>query len=359
MAFTDYTLAELTPESLTTTLRRRPDWASVTVTEVDATPVGTGQMANSYRLTLTYADDTDVAPATMIAKISSTDETSRQMAIATGAYQREVFYYQHLSGLCAARAPESYFAEIADDRCGFILLLEDMGPAEMVDQITGCSADQADLALTQAAALHGSSWAHPALREHEWLPGQQAWTQLGGSIPQITGMWLERFGNHLDPEHVSVVQQLGDHVPAWLATLGEHRCLWHGDFRLDNLLFAAQGGATPIAVVDWQSVAAAPGIIDVSYFIGNSMTEADRAEHERDLVTEYHRRLLSYGVEGYSADKCWLEYQAHALYGLVLTIPVSLGVQATDRGDKMFAAMASRAAEQIRANDSYSAIKAL
>lgn len=359
MAFTDYTLAELTAQTLTTMLRQRPHWASVTVTDLQAEPVGTGQMANSYRVTPTYTEGADTAPITFIAKISSTDETSRALAISTGAYQREVFYYQHLAGLSAARAPECYFAEIADDRCGFILLLEDMGPAQMVDQITGCSADQADLALGQAAALHGSTWAHPKLREHGWLPSQQEWSQLGGTIPQVTGMWLERFGNHLQPEHISIVEQLGDHFPAWLATLGEHRCLWHGDFRLDNLLFAAQGGATPIAVVDWQSVAAAPGIIDVSYFLGNSLTETDRAEHERDLVTEYHRRLLSHGVQGYSAQQCWLEYQAHSLYGLVLTVPVSLGVQTTERGDKMFAAMASRAAEQIRANNGYSAIKAL
>lgn len=359
MNFTDYTVAELTPEAFTSMLRTRPDWAAVTVTGVDAQPVGTGQMAHSYRVTLTYSGDAGTAPATVIAKISSTDETSRHMATSTGAYQREVFYYQHLSRLCGARSPECYFGEIADDLCGFVLLLEDMGPAEMVDQLTGCSADQADLVLAQAAAMHGSTWQHPALRQHKWLPSQEVWSQLGGSIPQITGMWLERFGDHLQPEHISTVSQLGDHLPAWFATLGDTRCLWHGDFRLDNLLFSAQDGATPIAVVDWQSVAAAPGIIDVSYFLGNSLTEDNRAEHERALVAEYHRRLLSYGVQDYSAERCWAEYQAHTIYGLVLTIAASMGVQTTERGDRMFAAMASRAATQIRDNDGYSALKAL
>lgn len=359
MAFTDYTIAELTPEALAAVLRRRPGWEALTVTTVESQPVGTGQMASSYRLTLGYAGDSGSAPDTLIAKISSTDETSWQMAVATGAYEREVRYYQHLSGLAATRTPECYFAEIADDRCGFALLLEDMGPADTIDQISGCTADQADLALGQAAALHGSSWAHAALRDNDWLPAQGAWAKLADAIPHITPMLLDRFGAHLRPEHIPVVEQLGDHVSAWLETLTEHRSLWHGDCRLDNLLFGAQAGATPIAVVDWQSVASGPGVIDVSYFLGNSMTEDHRAEHERELVGEYHRRLLSHGVQGYSADRCWLEYRAHAVFGLMLTVPVSLGVQATERGDKMFAAMATRAAAQILENESYTALKCL
>lgn len=115
----------------------------------------------------------------------------------------------------------------------------------------------------------------------------------------------------------------------------------------------------PVAVVDWQSVAAAPGVIDVSYFHGNSMVDAERAEHERDLVTDHHDRLRSYDVENYSFDECWREYQAHAPFGLILTIPVSMSVQTTERGDAMFGAMARRAADQINANDSCSALPAL
>jgi hypothetical protein len=89
------------------------------------------------------------------------------------------------------------------------------------------------------------------------------------------------------------------------------------------------------------------------------MTEGDRAIHERDLVTEYHDRLLSYGVQNYSFEECWREYRAHALFGLVLTIPVSMSVQTTERGDAMFGAMARRAAEQIIANESFAALRDL
>jgi aminoglycoside/choline kinase family phosphotransferase len=354
MTIATRTVAQLTPEDLTVMLRA--SLPEITVTAVEAQPVGTGQMADSYRLSLTYADADKRGPRTVIAKLSSTDRASQQMAASTGAYLREVRFYQQLSALAAARAPRCHFAEISNDKLAFVLLLEDMGPAKMVDQLGGCSADEAALALEQAAALHGPSWHHRELHAHDWLPVESVWSALGQSIPQIAVAWLERFGSHLAAEHVAVVERLGAEVPRWLATLADHRTLWHGDFRLDNLLFEAQGGAVPIAVVDWQSVAAAPGIIDVSYFMGNSLTTEARLAHERDLVAQYHQQLLSYGVANYSAQQCWDEYRAHALYGLVLTIPVSMGVQRTDRGDEMFAAMARRAADQIIALESFAAL---
>jgi hypothetical protein len=53
-------------------------------------------MANGFRLHLTYLRDSDIAPATAIAKLSSTDAASRQMAVGH-AYQREVVFYRRTS----------------------------------------------------------------------------------------------------------------------------------------------------------------------------------------------------------------------------------------------------------------------
>jgi len=349
---------DFTAEALTAILRRSV--GEVAVETVSSAPVGTGQMASSYRLDLTYAAPPPVrAPASLIAKVSSNDESSRHMAIATSAYLRETRFYQHLSDVAGARVPRCYHAEISDDGGDFVLLMEDMGPARSVDQLSGCTADQAALVVEQAAALHGSSWGHPRVAQQDWLPVQAVWTALGGSVPDLLDAWLERFGDLLTPDQADVVSRLGTAVPPWLATLTEHRCLWHGDFRLDNMLFDAQGGAVPVVVVDWQSVAAAPGVIDLSYFLGTSLDAGERALVERDLVGEYHQRLLAHGVSGYSVERCWREYQAHALFGLILTLPVSLGVQRTERGDAMFAAMARRVADQIATNDSFAALATL
>jgi aminoglycoside/choline kinase family phosphotransferase len=358
MLLTAYSAESLTAESVTAMLRASDRWDGVTVQAVDVAPIGAGQMAASYRLDLSYVTPVEGAPVSIVAKVASTDEASRQMAVATAAYRREVLFYQRIAGRIGTRTPECFYADIADDDVSFIALLEDLGPARTLDQLSGCDADQAALALGQAAALHATSWQQSYLRE-QWLPVESVWNMLGAAIPQVVTPWLDRFGQYLNADHVAAVTRLATEVDTWLATLRNHRTLWHGDFRLDNLLFDASDGTVPVAVVDWQSVAAAPGVIDVSYFLGNSMQEADRLAHERDLVTDYHEQLMAYGVENYPFEECWREYQAHALFGLVLTIPVSMSVQTTERGDAMFGAMARRAADQIIANDSFAALRSL
>jgi len=351
-------IESLTPERLSS-------WLSASIGEVSIASmttkaVGTGQMASSYRLDLTYADRRPAdAPDSVILKVSSQDESSRQMAAAASAYLREVRFYQNLAAVAGARVPRCYHADISSSAMDFVLVMEDMGPARSIDQLGGCSVDQAALAVAQAATLHGSTWGHPTVEAQDWLPVEAVWTALGGSVPAVLDMWLERFGPLLAADQAEVVQQLGPAVPAWLATLREHRCLWHGDFRLDNMLFDAQDGAVPVAVVDWQSVAAAPGIIDLAYFLGTSLDGDERASAERDLVSEYHQRLSTHNIGDYSLQRCETEYRAHAVFGLILTVPVSLGVQRTERGDAMFATMARRVADQIAANESYSALATL
>lgn len=57
--------------------------AEVIVEGVACAPIGMGQLANSYRLELSYRRGGDVGPASVIAKIPSADDASRQLAAAT------------------------------------------------------------------------------------------------------------------------------------------------------------------------------------------------------------------------------------------------------------------------------------
>ena len=50
-------------------------------------------------------------------------------------------------------------------------MMEDLAPAEQGDQLGGCSADDAALAMEQAAHLHGPRWDDPTLRNFDFLGG--------------------------------------------------------------------------------------------------------------------------------------------------------------------------------------------
>src|SRR5690606_779391 len=89
------TADQLTPEWLTAALRSSGVLASGEVTAVDAKPLGTGQMCDSARLTLTYSGGE--GPETMVAKLPASDETSRTTAINLGSYVKEVRFYTDLA----------------------------------------------------------------------------------------------------------------------------------------------------------------------------------------------------------------------------------------------------------------------
>src|SRR5262245_47682281 len=114
----------LDPDGLTAALQASGTLpAGVRVTAVDRQQVGTGQMGDCQRLALTYSAEVD-APATLVAKLPSSDETSRATGMAMRTYEVEVRFYQQLADRLPVRSPVCHHAEIDLATGDFVLLLE-------------------------------------------------------------------------------------------------------------------------------------------------------------------------------------------------------------------------------------------
>ena len=107
------------------------------VTDVDVTPIGTGQTGATYRVSATYAGSPDL-PATFAVKLSAQDDAVRER-VALG-YRSEVEYYARVAD--RMRIPDvtfCFYCDISDDGADFVLVLADMAPAVQGDQIAGCT----------------------------------------------------------------------------------------------------------------------------------------------------------------------------------------------------------------------------
>jgi hypothetical protein len=343
----------VTPEWLTGALRDGGVSGDATVVAIDVAAVGTGQLGDCYRLVPTYDRDAADAPVSVVAKLPSTNPVSRQFAGSQGLYANEVLFYRSIASRLEVRAPHPFHAAIAADGFDFDLILEDMAPAHACDQISGCSLDQAGLAMEQAAAIHGPSWAQPDLVGHPGVMNlADAYRSMLDGWNDLQATFRERYADVLEPEYLDLGDRLAERMPNWVTYLDDAPCLVHVDFRLDNMLFDAQDGAVPLAVVDWQSLSTGPGIADVAYFIGAGLLPNERAEHEEELVRHYYSELRVRGVDGYSWDDCWTGYQVHAVMGFVTAVNASVNVKRTPRGDDMFMTMARRHGTQMVANES-------
>ena len=85
--------------------------------------------------------------------------------------------------------------------------------------------------------------------------------------------------------------------------------LLHGDFRPDNVMFAAGGAGPPAAFVDWQVMLRGPGPMDVAYFLLSATDRGTRRALETDVLRDYRAALTRGGVTGYTADQCHIDYR--------------------------------------------------
>lgn len=316
---------------------------STTVSRFRATAAGTGQVGAIVRFELDFSGGT--GPATIIGKFASPDPESASIGVLTRTYETEVHFYTELAPTVDVACPRCHFAAVEAGTPNVVVVLDDLAPAVQGDQIAGCTVEQAALAIEQAARLHGPRWAAGDLAQQAWLARPTSLLGFDG-LGAIWEAFVARYHAMLE----AVTLEQGERMLSARAGLAnippKAVTVVHNDFRLDNMLFSDAPDGPPITVVDWQTVGVGRGPGDVAYFLGSSFPEAaTRRGCEQGLLAAYHEGLLAYGVSNYSLEECWDEYRLSSFASLLMAVFASMHVGRTERGDRMFMAMANRSAQ--------------
>ncbi len=333
------TPSELTAEVLTPYLAQAGVLGDARLTEVSARVIGTGKMGDNARVTLNYAAGQGNAPSSLIAKFPAADEHARAMAGSHGAYYNEVMFYRELAAGTRMKTPRIYGSELSEDRTEFLLLMEDMAPAEPGSNLVGESRRRAESVLDEVAHLAADYYDDDTLEARDYVVSTLA---DGGEFGQalMQQCWpgfLERFGHGLTGECIAFGDLFKDRVMRYVASYDGPRTLIHGDLRSENVLFLGDTATT----VDWQTVSIASPLADVAYFLGGSLETADRRAWERELIERYRQQLAAAGVT-LEADDCWRQYRLCAMHGLMITVLGASFSSADERSDAMFLAMIQR-----------------
>lgn len=316
-----------------------------------AKPVGTGQMSLSFRVTLNWKNNE--GPASLIAKCPSLDAGTRAIAAALRAYALELGWYRELAPQMGVACPACLHLESNDDETDFVLLLQDLAPAQQGDQLVGASIVQIEAALTQAAHLHAPYWGDARLSQIGWLrPSPNTTALIRQMAPAVYTQFRSRYAERFSPDVLDLCDAFIARVSAYFDLKPASLTVQHRDFRIDNILFAP--GDAKAYVVDWQTLGPGPGAADVAYLIGTSIADPNiRAREEERLVALYANTLRQLGANA-DAEQIWREYRLYAFSGVLMAIIASTNVERTERGDEMFAVMAERPARQALQLDSLS-----
>ena len=342
------TADDLTPEWLTRVLAGSGALHDASVESLDVAVLGTGQAGSTVRVTPHYRGTSDRAPGSVVVKLSSLDEVARRTGVMMGVYEAEVRFYQKLAATVDINVPHCYFADIDLDSGWFTLVLSDLSAVTDVgDMVRAGSVDQAAVALDELIKLQVPRWNDPTLADLEWLNPQRTkmiFTVFAQSVP----IFLERFGPELDDDEIALCEQIAPRAPEWCdkAWSTGPFVIQHGDYRLDNMLFATDDRAPALTVIDWQASRLGPPLLDAAFYLGSCLSIADRRSHDRELLRTYHEGLVAQGITDYSWSRCWDDYRLQCLYGLMAWAGSSTHVERTERGDALYLAGFRRHAAQ-------------
>lgn len=319
------------------------------VARIDVEPLGhgVGFVSAMQRLRPVYEGPAQGAPATLIAKVSPVDPSSRQVGEIFRFYQKETGFYARLAARTPVRTPRAYGVDYDPATMDFVLLLEDMTPARLPDQVEGLSLPDAAQAVDAAAALHGAWWRSPELPAMDWLLRlnspemkalepvyQQCWPAVVDFIGDRMSPYARRAGEALAPR-IAALMDLAFTQPL---------TLMHGDFRADNMMFEAGASAAPFALVDWQIVMQGPGAFDLAYMLSGSLQVETRRAGQDDLIARHHAGLVRAGVSDYSLARAREDFRVCAMLAWCWPV-VAIGSLDFDnpRGLALFQAWAERA----------------
>ncbi|MGI9602917.1 MAG: phosphotransferase [Acidimicrobiales bacterium] len=330
------------PNTITHIDQCTDDWISEVVghpaeiDRIDPVGEGVGLLGEVHRVHLAGSAE----PSSVIVKLGSAANAA--IAVQFGYYEREWGAYRDLLADTPAVTPACYFNALVDDApC---LVLEDLVDHRVGDQVIGLSTGEAEAAVDLAADLHASFWDDTRLHDLHWMPGPDD-PRIAGYGVLFEMMWdsfLEGPGAETPHDRrqaaAAAMQQFDRVCDGFVAA---PTTAVHGDFRLDNLLFAPDETA---AAIDWQLTARGRGPYDLAFLLAGSATTEFRRGHERSLIERYHRRLGQLGVTGYSFDSCWEDYRRGHIMNLPNPITAAVVVDpGNERGRELLRLNAQRA----------------
>ena len=315
--------------------------ASVISLQHEPWGVGEGFVSDMARLTVAYDREAPHLPKTMIAKLPTSYESARAIAMLYNIYEREIRFYTEVAPQSPIRTPGLIYGEVDSENERYALLLEDCSRYTQVDQVKGLDYDQTKLVALKLADFHARWWDAEDLFSFPWMAKPRG-PEAMALIDTFRVCWdasaqIEDFRKMLPEGGWEAGLKIYEHYPWLIESIpDEHLTISHFDFRTDNMFFDWDTPDDPLIVFDWGAASVSRGVGDLAYLLGGSVATDVRRTVEKDVVRLYYERLLERGVSGYSFDECWNDYRKGLLFFTFIGVLAVVSLDMSDpRGTEL------------------------
>lgn len=315
--------AEVTPEWLTETLRRRGVLTRGRVSAVRLKSSHALIVSNVHFLEADYTPDAPpTAPLELFLKLSQPDFQPEAMRERS---RKEFEFYTSIAGeMKDPPIPRSYDAAFSTETDASHLLLEDLSQthtqplAPMPPAVEQCEA-----AVDCLARLHAHWWEHPRLGAGVGeLLSESAVEAMAHGTSEKFARFADFLGDGLSPARRALYETVMRCFPAPWRRLSSAKglTLTHGDAHAWNFMYPREGQPGRTLLIDWQLWHPHIGPRDLAFMITLNWYPERRARLEEKLLRRYHQGLLAGGVESYGWDACLTDYRWSALRNLFIPV---------------------------------------
>lgn len=322
--------------------------ATIGAVDVQAIGQGVGFLSGRARVTISYDQAEEGAPATVVVKLPASIKEGMDFAESTHAYEREIRFYREVAPCTPIRVPRMFATIMEPADNVFILVMEDLKGLTTGDQVTGMSRAQVLAAVRTIAPLHALWWNGDQRQALPWVPSVEQQLKMLSLTPEnLRHAWplfLENFGDAVPPGGRALGERIIQHLEGILAAFVKGtRTLVHFDYRADNLFMDDLTREAPIVVVDWQLAMWGLGAYDIARLVGGSILPGERGGHHEEIVECWHQGLLAGGVTGYTIKQAWHDYRLSAIVATLNPVLVHYMFKTGgERGTALGAAMTER-----------------
>src|SRR5215470_2684810 len=159
--------------------------ASVRAVDVRAIGEGLGFLSGRARVTISYDQTEEGAPATVVVKLPASIKEGVDFAESTHAYEREIRFYREVAPRTPIRVPRMFATIMEPANHVFILVMEDLKGLTAGDQVAGMSRAQVLAAARTIAPLHARWWNGDQRRLLPWVPSVDQQLRMLALTPEV------------------------------------------------------------------------------------------------------------------------------------------------------------------------------
>jgi len=306
--------------------------------------VGQGFMGQLVRIQLEFQEHRPGLPDTIIAKFASAKIETRELAAKMNYYGREIGFYQDFHSQAGIPIPKSFAINYDAANSHFVLLLEDLAPATITDQVEGNSEAESEQVIIAFARFHSHWWNNPALLKTSWAES----ITNARPISDTLELFMDSMRQAEQTQRFAAYPEMQRLIPLLIPLFRMEPpqpfpfTLVHGDLRSDNIFFP-RNSRGHFKVIDWQTTGIGQPMTDIARWLTQSISIEQRRKTEHTLLQLYHRQLVANGINNYSYKSMLNEYKLNLVVTLLMfSMSMDDIDQSSDRAAPLFHVMYSR-----------------